>query len=54
MYIYIFYIADMLTKKVSEYVLTYERSVFLFKIVDSNVMPILRGFHWYPYFVAQE
>ena len=54
MYICIFYIANMLTKKVSEYALTSERSVFLVKIVDSNVMPTLRGFRWYPYFVAQE
>ena len=27
---------------------------FLVKIVNSNVMPTLRGFRWYPYFGAQE
>ena len=45
------YIADMLTKEVS---VTSERSVFLVKIANSNVMPTLRGFRWYPYFGAQE
>ena len=32
---------------------TSERSV-LVKIVNSNFMPTLRGFRWYPYFVGQE
>ena len=27
---------------------------FLVKIVNSNVTAMLRGFHWYLYFVAQE
>ena len=27
---------------------------FLVKIVNSNFMPTLRRFRWYPYFVAQE
>ena len=27
---------------------------FLVKIVNSNVMPMMRGFRWYPYFGAQE
>ena len=27
---------------------------FLVKITNSNFMPTLRGFSWYPYFVAQE
>ena len=27
---------------------------FLVKIMNSNFMPTLRGFRWYPYFVAQE
>ena len=27
---------------------------FLVKIANSNFMPALRGFRWYPYFVAQE
>ena len=27
---------------------------FLFQIVNSNFMPTLCGFRWYPYFVAQE
>ena len=27
---------------------------FLVKIPNSNFIPVLRGFHWYPYFVAQE
>ena len=27
---------------------------FLVKIANSNFMPTLRGFRWYPYFVAQE
>ena len=28
--------------------------VFLVKIANSNIMPTLRGFRWYPYFGAQE
>ena len=28
------------------------RSCNIVKIANSNVMPTLRGFHWYPYFVA--
>ena len=28
--------------------------MFLVKVTNSNFMPMLRGFHWYPYFVAQE
>ena len=40
------YIDDMRTKKVNE--------AFLVKIANSNFMPTLRGFRWYPYFVAQE
>ena len=47
------YIADMRTKEVSECTVTSERSV-LVKIANSNVMPTLRGFRWYPYFGAQE
>ena len=43
----------MRTKKVSECAVTSERSV-LVKIVNSNFMPTLRGFRWYPYFVTQE
>ena len=27
---------------------------FSVKIANSTFMPMLRGFHWYPYFVAQE
>ena len=27
---------------------------FLVKIANSNFMPMLRGFRWHPYFVAQE
>ena len=47
------YIADMLTKEVSKCTVTSERSM-LVKIANSNVMPMLRGFRWYPYFGAQE
>ena len=47
------YIADMRTKKVSKCAVTYERS-FLVKILNINVMPTLRGFRRYPYFVSQE
>ena len=47
------YIEDMRTKKVNECAVTSERIVFI-KTVNSNVMPTLRGFRWYPYFVAQE
>ena len=28
--------------------------LILVKIANSNFMPTLRGFRWYPYFVAQE
>ena len=41
------YIEDMRTKKA---VWTKR----LVKIANSNFMPTLRGFRWYPYFVAQE
>ena len=41
------YIEDMRTKKALS-----EQSVFSF--IYSNFMPTLRGFRWYPYFVAQE
>ena len=44
------YIEDMRTKKALS-----ERSVFKLKSrIYSNFMPTLRGFRWYPYFVAQE
>ena len=43
----------MRTKKVNECAVTSERIV-LVKTANSNVMPTLRGFRWYPYFVAQE
>ena len=44
------YIEDMRTKKV-----LFERiEAFLVKIANSNFMPALRGFLWYPYFVAQD
>ena len=43
----------MRTKKVSECTVTSERSV-LVKIVNSNFVPTLREFRWYPFFVAQE
>ena len=42
------YIGDMRTKKALS-----DRSV-LVKIANNNFMPTLRGFRWYPYFVAQE
>ena len=42
------YIEDMRTKKALS-----ERR-FLVKIANSNFMSTLRGFRWYPYFVAQE
>ena len=32
----------------------YLNEEFLVKIANSNVMPTLRGFRWYPYFGAQE
>ena len=40
-----------------ECAVTSEQSVFVIiiiivKIANSNVMPTLRGFRWYPYFVA--
>ena len=47
------YIEDMCTKKVSECAVTSEQSV-LVKIANSNFVPTLRGFRWYPVFVAQE
>ena len=47
------YIEDMRNKKVNEYAVTSERIVFVIT-ANSNVMPTLRGFRWYPYFVAQE
>ena len=47
------YIEDMRTKKVSECAVTSERSDVV-KMVNSNFMPTLRGFRWYPFFVAQE
>ena len=43
----------MRTKEVNECAVTSEQSVFV-KIANSSVMPTLRGFRWYPYFVAQE
>ena len=33
---------------------TYDSTGRGIKIMNSNVMPTLRGFGWYPYFVAQE
>ena len=45
------YIADMRMKGVSKCTVTSEQLV---KIVNSNVMPTLRGFRWYPYIVSQE
>ena len=47
------YIEDNRTKKVSECAVTSEQSV-LIKIANSNFVPTLRGFRWYPFFVAQE
>ena len=44
----------MCTKKVNECAVTSERIVFLVKTANSNVMPALRGFRWYPYFVAPD
>ena len=38
------YIGDMHTKKVNEWAVTSERSVFLVKIANSNIMSTLRGF----------
>ena len=43
------YIEDMRTKKVSECAVTSELSV-LVKIANSNFVPTLRGFRWYPFF----
>ena len=43
----------MCTKKVNECAVTSERNV-LVKIANSNSMPTLCGFRWYPYFVANE
>ena len=31
-----------------------QHEAFLVKIANSNVMPTLRGFRWFPYFVALE
>ena len=53
MYLTHIYIENMHTKKVSECAVTSERSVSV-KIANSNFVPTLRGFRWYPYFVAQE
>ena len=44
-------------EEVDECAVTSERRVFVIliiivKIANSNVMPTLRGFRWYPYFVA--
>ena len=47
------YIEDMRTKKVNKCAVTSEEA-FLVKIANSNVIPTLCGFRWYPYFVAQE
>ena len=44
------YIEDMCTKKVSECAVTSEQSV-LVKIANSNFVPTLRGFRWYPGFL---
>ena len=46
------HIAVMRTKEVN--VLELLNEVFLVKIANSNVVPTLRGFRWYPYFGAQE
>ena len=43
------YIEDMRTNKVSKCAVTSERSV-LVKIANSNFVPMLRGFRWYPFF----
>ena len=43
------YIEDMRTKQVSECAVTTEQSI-LVKISDSNFVPMLRGFRWYPFF----
>ena len=50
MYVRIFIFMYMRTKKVL-YLLN---EAFLVQIANSNFMPTLRGFRWYPYFVAQE
>ena len=42
------YIEDMLTKKVLQLL----NEAFLVKIANSNFMPTLCGFHWYPYFCS--
>ena len=31
-----------------------QNEAFLVKIANSIIMPTLRGFRWYPYFVALE
>ena len=46
------YIEDM-RMKVNECAVTSERIV-LVKTANSNVMPALRGFRWYLYFVAPD
>ena len=47
------YIDDMRTKKVNECTVISEGSIVV-KIMNSNVMPTMHGFRWYPYFVAQD
>ena len=47
----------MINEDVDECAVISERRVFVIliiivKIANSNVMPTLRGFRWYPYFVA--
>ena len=45
------YIEDMRTKKVSKCAVTSERSVLVkIGIANSNFVPTLRGFRWYPVF----
>ena len=43
----------MRRKKVKECAVTLNES-FLIKTANSNVMPALRGFRWYPYYVAPD
>ena len=43
------YIEDMRTKKVSECTVTSEQSI-LVKIANSNFVPTLCEFRWYPFF----
>ena len=47
------YIEDIRTKKVNECAVILNES-FLVKTANSNVMPALRGFRRYPYFVAPD